>query len=102
VLRESICRGHTVEFEWDAYKAEDNLTKHGVSFDEAATVFNDDWRVTIFDEEHSWEEDRFFTLGRSDRDNLLAVAWTMSGDAFRIISARPARPAERRVYDEQD
>ena len=91
-----------MEFEWDVNKAEDNLTKHGVPFEEAATVFEDERRVTYFDEEHSWEEDRFFTLGRSDRRRVLAVAWTLRDEAYRIISARTASRAERRTYDEQD
>ena len=63
-----------MEFEWDADKADDNLLKHRVAFEEASTVFEDERRVTYFDEAHSWEEDRFFTLGRSDRNNVLAVA----------------------------
>jgi len=91
-------------FEWDAYKAGTNLDKHGVSFDEAATVFRDELRVTEPDELRSETEDRAYTLGRSGQDRILVVAWTPRGrygELVRIISARRADPREVRRYAEE-
>lgn len=64
------------EITWDALKAEANIAKHGVTFAEAATVLLDPLALTVFDDEHSQEEDRWFTLGTSSDDKLLAVAHT--------------------------
>ena len=85
-------------FEWDSAKAALNVANHGVTFAEAATVFDDEDEITVPDDAHSDEEDRSFTLGWSAANRLLAVAWTMRGDVIRIISARPATPRERRRY----
>ncbi len=88
-------------FEWDPQKAQLNATLHGISFQEAATAFDDEHQLTVPDERHSDEEDRLFTVARSSRGQLLAIAWTMRQDATRIISARPATRTERRRYHMQ-
>ena len=87
-------------FEWDAVKAQENLRKHGVSFEEASTVFGDPLSLTIEDPLHSEEEDRFVTIGESIRRRILVVVHTERGDTIRIISARRATSRERRVYEE--
>jgi len=87
-------------FEWDANKAELNLTKHNVSFEAAATVFGDPYSVTIPDPAHSQSENRFIILGRSHDGRLLVVVHTERGDDIRIISARQASRRERRQYEE--
>lgn len=89
-----------LRFEWDAAKAESNLRKHGVAFEEAATVFADPLALTIDDPDHSREEDRFITLGVSGGNRLLVVVHTDREDRIRIISARPATRRERRSYEE--
>jgi len=88
-------------FEWDPDKAEANLRKHGVSFDEASTVFGDPFARTRPDPLHSVEEDRWITLGESEEGRLLVVVHTDSGDdVVRIISARPPTGREWRTYAE--
>ncbi len=86
-------------FEWDVEKAESNLQKHGVSFNEAATVFFDPLSITIPDPLHSGEESRFVTAGLSQQQNHLVVVHTERGERIRIISARPATPRERKKYE---
>jgi uncharacterized DUF497 family protein len=87
-------------FEWDRRKARQNLKKHGVSFDEAATVFGDPLSSVIADSLHSAEENRFAIVGESQRRRLLVVVFTDRNDRIRIISARPATRRERRDYEE--
>lgn len=89
-----------MRFEWDPTKAAINLAKHGVSFDEAATVFRDPLSATGADPDHSLDDERFITFGVSTRGRLLIVAHTESGDTIRIISARPVTVGERRIYEE--
>jgi len=89
-----------LDFEWDDDKAKTNLRKHQVSFAEASTVFADALSLTIPDQEHSEEEDRFVILGESVRKRLLVVAFTERGDSIRIISARVATRRERKSYEE--
>ncbi|GAB4431503.1 MAG: BrnT family toxin [Anaerolineae bacterium] len=89
-----------MEFEWDPAKAAKNLRKHKVSFIEAATVFSDDLSVTIFDPDHSEDEDRYITIGLSHRGRLLMVAHAERSDHIRIISARELTIAEREAYEE--
>jgi hypothetical protein len=89
-----------MQFEWDSAKARSNLRKHGVSFEEASTVFYDTLAATGADPDHSVGEDRFITFGMSSQDRLLVVAHTDRDDAIRIISARTATPPERRIYEE--
>jgi uncharacterized protein len=88
-------------FHWDPAKARSNLSKHGVSFEEAATVFGDALALTIVDPEHSTAtEVRFLILGQSTSGRLLVVAHTEVVDDIRLISARLATPRERRFYEE--
>jgi hypothetical protein len=89
-----------MRFEWAPGKAAKNLHKHKVSFAEAATIFEDDLSVTIYDPDHSEDEDRYITIGLSNRGRLLMVAHTERGDTIRIISARELTSAEREAYEE--
>ena len=90
-----------MQFEWDAAKAARNLAKHGVSFDEASTVFGDPLAGTIGDPSHSGEEPRFITIGRSTSQRLITVAHAEREDRIRIISARRATRRERRNYESE-
>ena len=87
-------------FRWDPAKARRNLQKHGVSFEEAASVFMDPLSVTISDPDHSYDEERFVLLGLSQHNRLLIVVHTETGDTIRIISAREADRQERRQYEQ--
>ena len=87
-------------FEWDENKAKRNLKKHGVSFEEAATVFGDPLSRTIADPLHSKDEDRFVILGESLGRRLVVAVFTESGENIRIISARRASRRERTDYEE--
>ncbi len=86
---------------WDPEKARRNKEKHGVDFQEAATVFRDPLLMVLPDLEHSQEEDRWIALGRSTRQLLLVVAHTEDERTIRIVSARMAEPRERRRYEQQ-
>jgi len=91
-----------LRFEWDSGKAVANLRKHGVSFEEAETVFLDEEALLIPDEEHSMDEDRFLILGISYQLRLLVVChcYRESQDIIRIISARKANRSERMQYEQ--
>jgi uncharacterized DUF497 family protein len=89
-----------VRFEWNARKAAANLRKHGVSFDEAASVFFDPLSATGDDPDHSLDEGRFVTFGMSSSGRLLVVAYAEHDDTIRIITARLAVRAERKLYEE--
>lgn len=84
----------------DRDKAKRNITKHGVSFEEAMTVFADPLSSTIHDPEHSDEEDRYIILGESSRRRLLVVVFTDRDDRIRIITASLATRRERKNYEE--
>ena len=86
-------------FEWDPDKASGNLTKHGVSFAEAQTVFLDPLALDAPDPDHSWNEGRSLVVGRSFQGRLLVVAYTERRATIRIISAREATRGERRAYE---
>jgi uncharacterized protein len=86
-------------FEWNREKAESNLKKHGVSFAEVASVFDDPLHLTADDPSHSIGERRFVALGYSIAQRLLIVVYTERKDKIRIISARPATKIERRTYE---
>ena len=88
-------------FEWDPDKAKANLAKHGVGFLEAATVLGDPLSLTIPDPNHSEGEQRFVSVGMSDRARLLVVAHTEWGERIRIISARRATRREQRAYERE-
>lgn len=87
-------------FEFDPDKAASNVKKHGVSFREAMTVFDDPLADTFPDELHSQEEDRFITIGLSSRQRVLFIAHRESENNIRLIGARPATPTEREAYEE--
>ena len=87
-------------FEWDERKAKQNLGKHGVSFEEASTVFGDTFSVTIDDPLHSMREQRCVTLGHSTKQRLLVVVHTNRGGRMRIISARLTTRHERNTHEE--
>jgi len=89
-----------VRFEWDDKKAVSNLAKHGVSFEEAATVFGDSLSDTFDDPDHSAEEHRFIIIGISEEGRMLFVAHTDDGEVVRIISAREPTSRERKFYEE--
>ena len=89
-----------MRFKWDPAKAADNVARHGVSFEEAATVFRDPLSATGPDPDHSFDEERFVTFGISTSGRLLVIAHTERGDTIRIISTRPATAGERKIYEE--
>jgi len=89
-----------MEFEWNPDKAALNLEKHGVSFQEAATVFNDPLSMTFPDPDHSIGESRYVIIGLSRFGQLLVVAHTDRETKVRIISARKATRQERRFYEQ--
>jgi uncharacterized protein len=88
-----------MRFEWDPAKAKRNLKKHGVSFEEAVTVFYDSFAATFDDPDHSIREHRLITIGFSSRARLLVVSHAERGEALRIISARRAAPRERKKHE---
>jgi uncharacterized DUF497 family protein len=87
------------EFAWDDEKAESNLKKHGVGFEEGATIFNDPKVATISDPDHSEDEDRYISIGMSVVRRLLSVIHTYRRERIRLISARKATHAERKYYE---
>ena len=89
-------------FEWNPEKAEANLNKHGVSFEEAETVFFDPLSLTVPDPVHSDEENRFIITGFSDKQRQLIVVHTDRDDRISIISARLATPSERKKYEQEN
>ena len=94
------------DFDWDPNKAASNKIKHGVTFEQAATVLLDALALTVFDSAHSDYEERWFTLGLSQDAQLLAVAHTYTATGpdsatIRIISAREATRSERRQYENE-
>lgn len=94
------------DFEWDGAKALSNVDKHGVSFDQAATVFLDRLALTVFDAAHSQEEERWLTVGLDAGGKLLVVSHTYHATGptsvrVRMISARPATKRERQFYENE-
>ncbi len=89
-----------IKFDWDTAKATSNKKKHGISFDEAQSVFYDEFAVQFFDEENSVSEHRFLMLGFSDEARLLIVCHCErdQGNIVRIISARKATKYESNYY----
>ncbi len=86
-------------FEWDHHKARTNLKKHGVSFDEGATIFNDPLIAALPDTAHSEQEPRFIAIGMSANGHLLVVVFTERGDKTRLISCRKATKTETETYE---
>ena len=88
-----------VEFEWDDEKAKSNLEKHGIAFEEGATIFNDPLILTMPDPDHSISEERYISLGISVQTRLLLVVHTERGERNRLISCRKANNVERKTYE---
>lgn len=88
-------------FEWDPVKAEANVRKHHVTFDEASTVFGDPLNLVMADPDHSRDEERYLLLGMSNRRRLLVVAFAERPPRTRLISARRTIRQERRLYEEE-
>jgi uncharacterized protein len=88
-----------MQFEWDKDKEKRNLKKHGISFDEAVTVFYDPLSATFDDPDHSFDECRFITIGFSPQGHLLVVSYMERQQVIRIISARPATAQERKRHE---
>jgi uncharacterized protein len=86
-------------FDWDDRKAADNLTKHGVSFDEAKTVFDDPLYIDFYDPDHSEDEERYLITGLSNQGRLLIMSYTERTEFIRLISARTVTRAEREAYE---
>jgi uncharacterized protein len=89
----------SLEFEWHPLKAEANLKKHGVSFEEARTIFGDKRVLVVPDREHSFDEIRSIAIGQSENGRLLVMAFTDRDERIRVISARAAGRWERREYE---
>ncbi len=88
-----------MKFEWDNRKAESNLKKHQVTFEEAASIFGDILAITFRDPDHSIGEIRYLTFGISQNGVLLVLSHTYRNDLVRIISARRATRSERKIYE---
>jgi hypothetical protein len=89
-----------MEFKWDEKKAAANLADHGISFDEAKTVFDDPLFVDFYDPDHSYDEHRYLIVGESRQGRLLIVSYTERGESVRLISAREVTLSERKAYEE--
>ena len=89
-----------MQFDWDRDKAVRNLSKHGVSFEEAKTVFEDSLYIDFCDPDHSETEERYLMVGESSRRRLLIVLYTERDGAIRLISAREVTRTEREIYEE--
>ncbi len=89
-----------MEFEWDDEKAAANLAKHGISFDEAKTVFDDPLYVDFYDPDHSFDEHRYIIIGESQPRRLLIISYTERDNVIRLISSREVTRSERETYEE--
>jgi uncharacterized DUF497 family protein len=89
-----------LRFDYDPKKATANLAKHGASFNEAISVFSDPLASTLPDDQHSFDEERFITVGTSSRNRLLFVVYTEDVSGIRLIGARLATATEKRQYEE--
>ncbi len=90
-----------LEFEWDAAKAERNIQRHGVTFEEALTAFDDSFAYIVEDETHSFDEPRELLIGHSQRHRLLFIVFTERPQSIRLISARRASRKERQKYEQE-
>ena len=88
-----------MDYEWDEEKAARNLEKHGVSFEEATSVFSDPLYIDFYDPDHSVHEHRYLIMGQSTVGRLLIVSYTERDQVVRLISARETS-AERKAYEE--
>lgn len=90
-----------MDFEWDSKKADKNFRKHGVSFEEAASVFKDELAAVYEDPDHSEEERRYLIIGSSVKERLLYIAFADRSPRIRIVSARKVTRKERQLYEEE-
>ncbi len=97
--RKGIGCDNALNFEWNSQKAEINLKKHGISFNEAKTVFDDPLYVDFYDPDHSDTEHRYLIIGQSCRERLLIVSYTERENIYRLISARKTTRTERKDYE---
>lgn len=91
-----------LDFEWDEAKANANLKKHKISFEEAKTVFADPFSITVDDPKHSIDERRFVDLGAAASGKVLVVSYTQRGEKIRLISCRKATKTERKEYEKRE
>ena len=89
-----------MEYKWDKHKASVNFSKHGVTFEEAKTVFNDPLYVDFYDPDHSYGEHRYILIGESTQGRLLFISFMERNDVIRLISARVATQLERKAYEQ--
>ena len=89
-----------MDFDWDSEKAAENVAKHGVTFEEAGSIFSDPLAITFPDPDHSIGEERVLTFGISSQGRLLAVISTDRSDTLRIVSARTTTRRERGIYEQ--
>ena len=89
-----------MDFEWDSTKARRNSAKHGVTFEEAATIFRDPRELTIYDPDHSIMEERFVSIGISSHKRLLVMGYTDRDGKIRLIFARRPPPIEEMDYEQ--
>jgi uncharacterized protein len=89
-----------MKFEWDERKAEKNLLKHKVTFEEATTVFEDSLYVDFYDPDHSQDEERYLIVGISSQRRLLIVSYTERENSARLINARETKRSEQEAYEE--
>jgi len=89
-----------MRFEWDKNKAESNFLKHGITFEEAVTIFADPYLLFTKGSKHSEQEEREWAIGESESVSMLVIVFTMRGENIRIISARKATKRERKSYEE--
>ena len=89
-----------MQFEWDENKGRQNLSKHGVSFEEATTIFDDPLYVDFYDPDHSENEERYLIVGQSNRGRILILSYTERGNKIRLISVREVTPQERKTYEQ--
>ncbi|TRU68732.1 MAG: BrnT family toxin [Microcystis viridis Mv_BB_P_19951000_S69] len=89
-----------MQFDWDKNKAERNLSKQPVSFEEAKTIFDDSLYVEFYAPDHSENEDRYLLVGQSNRGRLLIVSYTERGNLIRLTSAREVTKTERETYEQ--
>ncbi len=92
----------TLTFEWDEDKSKRNFRKHEVTFEEAKTVFNDPFSITIDDPNHSGDEDRYLDIGLSSKARMIVVWYTERNENIRIIGCRKATRSERKTYEETE
>ena len=91
----------SITFEWDQNKSEANEEKHGISFEEAKTVFNDPFAITIDDPDHSHDEYRYIDIGFSSKGSVLVLWYTERNENIRIIGCRKASKFERKTYEKK-